>query len=161
MQVSKEETIAWLNELPNKVRWAIIDAANEADRVDILGTLKSAESRVASERQLAMTEIEKGTKGEIFVVEQGRVGVRSFNSMSLLAKFADRMGVSLLQAIGSLRDQGVLEIKWKWTPFKEAAREYGVEYSTIQREVTDGDEFDVGEIWKNGYPSFKAINKED
>ena len=149
-----------LERIPQTVRNMILDAKDEGERVDILGRVNWLEGRLKEERRLAVTEIDPGTEGKIYRMEQGRVGTRTYNSTSLFAKFADRWGVSILQAIGHLMSQDVIRIEWRWTNFKKIARDLGIDYTLVQREITDGDIADVGETWKDGYPSFKAINKE-
>lgn len=153
-------TLNGMRQWPHEARRLILDAPDEGARVDILGTMREVEKGLAEERRLAMTEIETGTTGDEFTVTQGFINERSYNSTSLLQQFADAYGQSLLATIGTLKRLGVLELKWNWTPLKNEAASAGVSYSTVQHEVIDGEDFDIGVNRKPGYPSFKRIDKE-
>ena len=153
-------TIGMLKALPKMARELVLNSS-EDEIVDVVAEIRETEKGLADERKLAMTEIEGGARGREWYVAQSRQAKRSYNDMSLLTKIADAMDMSLLQSIGWLLNNGIITIGWKWTPLKELVRELGVEITTAQREITAGDPADVGEVWKDSYPSFKRIEKEE
>lgn len=150
-----------LKALPNQVREMIL-GATESERIDVLGEVREVEKALASERKLAMSEIEKDSEGTEWYVDQGRVCKRSYNDSALLVAIADAKGLGPLAAIGYLLQEGIITLNWKWKPkkglgLKRLIEDLGITVKTVQREIISGDDADIGENWVDGYASTKLI----
>lgn len=157
-----DAAIRWLNQVPSTAEEFIVsDAKNDGDIVDILGSIRAAEVGLADVRKRHASEIEAGTKGAAYELEQSQRAVRSYNTQSLLIKFTAAMDLPPLQVLNQLVLQGVIDLTWKWTALKKAASTYGLTLTTAHHEIEDGDpDADIGEYWKHGYPRYTAIEDE-
>jgi len=140
-----------------KLARKMILEAGDKERIDVLSEVRETERGLASERRLAMAEVAGGDMGIDWGVEIGRRCNRTFNSQSLIVKFADASGKGVLETIGYLASVNVLEFKWNWTKLKSLIQVVGIDVTTVQREIESGDDADVGEVWHDGYPSFVRV----
>jgi len=155
---------AWEQELnllaayPAAAKRALLDAQSEADLVDLLGVLHGNRQRVWDLIKSGSNELEPGTSGHRYVMEQGQVAKRSYNDSALLRKFQDAFGDSLLNTIQILRGHGVIRLYWSWTALKKTIRLYDIPVTVVQHEISDGDpDADIGEVWDRGSAAFKPI----
>lgn len=152
-----------LKALPDQVKEMILNAT-DSERIDVLAEVREIEKKLASERQLAMSEINKGDEGDEWYIKQGRKCERSFNDSMLLLKIADALDVSPIEAIGYLLNRSILSLDWNWQPrgkpgLKALIRELELECLVVQKEVIAGDKADIGENWVDGYASFALLRE--
>lgn len=141
---------------PSAVR-ELIASAEGNEHIDALGYIRVAEHQAGIERRKYSSEVEAGEAGEVFVVERRREAKRSYNNASLLMKFAEALRMTPIQTIGYLVNNNIVSLTWSITNLRNAARDLDVSMTVAQHEITDGDEADIGEVWVDGYPSYKRI----
>ena len=156
MRKKLEATLDELDKYPAAVKEAIMSAKNDAEMVDILGTIMSVRRRVDAERRLAAVEVaptaeEHVRSGDRHTVKVSRSAKRSFNTPSLMKLMQDN-GFSLLD----LLEYDVLRITWRWTELKNFADRRGLKLKIAKQEIPElGDsKHDVGEYWEDGNPSW-------
>ena len=135
----------------------LLEANNDEAVVDVLGSIRSAEIGLADVRKMGASEIVNGTKGDRFSFNQSRVSTKTYNTDSLLMKFMAAWKMSPLDVIRQLIAHDVIRLSWQYEKLLVAARFAGVNLITSNSEVSDGDECDIGRIWKAGYPSYVGI----
>ena len=152
-----------IEHFPVLVKEAIIHAEGDAEMVDILGTVRAAETGMQSERKRADAEIPPNTKGDMFVMEQGRKATRSYNTPGLLGLFHKAMmHDTLVTTISWLMANKVIKLTWSWTGLQKIIRVNGIGLRIAQHEVTDGDlEWDLGEVWGDAYPRYIRLKENE
>ena len=157
--ITLETELDALAYFPQVARNLLLAQTNDEGIVDVLGTIRSAEVGLAEVRRMGASEIEDDTKGERFSFNQSPVSKKTYNTNSLLAKFTMAWEVPPLEVIRRLVDMDVIRLSWQFTKLKEAARDARVDLITSNNEVSDGDEHDIGRVWKNGYPSYVGVEQ--
>jgi len=156
---SIDEQISALSGYPAMVKRAIIEAEDRL--IDVIAQVHSNQSRVRELKRGATAEINDGDQGRSWYVEVGQSATRSYNTQSLLAKLTPPDG-SIASTLQFLLTSGVIDIKWNWTPLKKLARRERLQLAIAQHEIADGDpEYDIGEYWKQGYPTYKPIEETE
>lgn len=143
---------------PDKVRQLLL-SADDNEIIDALGEINEANRRAGALKRTYGKELEDGERGEDWVVKIGRVSERSYNAPRILAKFADATGLSMLETIGLLQNEGVIEITFGYKKLLAAAVEHDVTLATAQHEIRPGDDADIGKVWKDDYPSYQRIDR--
>lgn len=164
MSEESTEVTKWIGVLkymPDQVRKAIAAAEDTAELVDVLGTVHSVTAIISGIKRRAASEVESGDAGRRWYLQRGRVAKRTYNDMSLILKFQQAWKhKSATMTIGELIDEGVLELKWNWTPLDKLISEYEMTLSSVTgRSVTSGDDYDVGIEWGNKSPSYVALDE--
>ena len=155
-----DEQLELLAKFPQAVKAAALDAEDRL--VDVLGTVSSVSSAVASWKRGAVSEVVDGEKGRDWVAKAGGSYKRSYNTTGLLSLISKEMQWSVAQTLGFMLNENMIEIKWKWTPLNKFLRDNNILALIIKREVEDGDEkFHIGEVWDSGYLSYKPIERDD
>ena len=155
--MGRELSGAALEQIVPDVKATFLSVATDEERVDLLGDIRSVEQGLAALRKSGASEIEAGTTGTRWEFRQGRAAKRSYNTPQLLHKIADAMGVSTWEAFVTLFRGDVLRISWQWSKLNRVLDEYRVTTVTARHEIEEGDEADIGEYWKDGYPSYERI----
>jgi hypothetical protein len=132
----------------------LLDAEDTAQLVDALGAINSTERSLASERRLAASEVEPGDAGHQWTVEMNGRWDKTYNTPGLITKFMDVYGMAPLQVLQHLVHEGVVELKWKWKPLEKAIKEHGLDLRTVNHEIEEGDDADVGRVWFEGYRKY-------
>ena len=157
--ITLETELDALAYFPQVARNLLLAQTDDEGIVDVLGSIRSAEVGLADVRKMGASEIEDGTEGERFAFSQSPVSKKTYNTNSLLAKFTMAWEVSPLEVIRRLVDMDVIRLSWQFTKLKKVARWSSVNLITSNNEILDGDEHDIGRVWKNGYPSYVAIEQ--
>jgi len=155
-------TTAGLRRIVPGVKATVMNADSDGATVDVLGEIREVEKGLANLRLKTAVEISAGTKGDDWVMNQGRECTRSYNNDALFATFMKAYGdgrddATLVATILDLVDAGALSFKWNWTKLNELAERLDVSLQIAKHEIADGDEEHVGELWKDGYPSYELI----
>ena len=158
MRKKLETKLDLLDKYPAAVKDAIMEAKNDEELIDVLGTTMSVRRRVDVQRRLAQSEVaptaaEHVKAGERHTVEVSRSAKRSFNTPALMTLLQDK-GMSLLD----LLDHDILRITWRWTDLKNFAERRDIKLTIVDREIPelgDSDGAQVGEYWEDGNPSWK------
>ena len=127
--------------------------------VDVLGSIRSAEIGLADIRKMGASEIEDGTKGERFSFNQSPISKKTYNTHSLFIKFMDAWETTPFDMIRRLVDMDVIRLGWQYKKLIKAARDNKVNLITSNNEVLDGDEHDIGRVWKDGYPNYVGVEE--
>ncbi len=150
--------LALLEQYPAAVKQAIIAAGD--DLVDVIGTVHSNQARIREIKRNAVSELEPGDTGSRWRMEQGNAAKRSYNDSALLMKLSDEE--SILKTLMFLIQTGVVKLSWSYTNLMKLVRSEGIDLSIAQHEIADGDDqFDIGEIWAMGSPSFKPVDDKE
>ena len=147
-----DTVVEMIEEFPKQVKWAI-EHAPEDRMVDMLGTINSVATAINVAKRRAASEIQDGDHGKTWVAEQGRKGMRSYNTSSLLRIIADTFEQSenMLATLMYLLGAEVITIKWSWTNLSNLIRKENLDLRVARHEITDGDpEYDIGEFWTDG-----------
>ena len=150
----------WLEQVPAKAKALTLKADGDEQLVDVLGTMNSVEQGLASVRRGAAAEIPAGFGGKRWVMEQGNKATRSYNSTSLINKFAKKLHQSPFKVVGLLITLGAVRLEWHWTNLQKAAAHYNVPLVIGYEETEDGGDLDVGEIWKTSTPKYVRVEVE-
>lgn len=143
-----------VQQAPSLARKLILEAGDDRI-VDALAEVRESEKGLATERKLGASEVEAGQTGKDWVLKQGKTCERSYNFPSIITKVADALGVSLLAALRYLIDNGAVELTWKISKLRPIIREQHLDITTVQHEIQEGEDADIGENWVNGYPSYE------
>jgi hypothetical protein len=156
--MKQAERIDVLESVPKLLHDAILEAEGD-ELIDVLGTANSIQTRIGSIKRLAATEVVDGEHGSKWRFEQGRKGVRSYNTNGLLAAIRQQAGLDSLQSVITfLLGRGVVTLKWNWQPLEKLIKQYNLDLRVGRREVEDGDpDYEIGEYWTNASPSYKAV----
>lgn len=150
----------WVAGVPAKVKELSLKADGDEELVDLIGYVRSAEIGLKSVRDGAAIELPANSKGKQWVMKQGRICTRSYNTSHLLLLFhnAMRSRGSLTRTLRTLLDLGVIKITWQYTKLMEVADQYNITLRVAKHEIQDGDpDADIGELWGRGYPSYEPI----
>lgn len=149
-----------LEKYPAAVKDAIMTAESETELVDVLGTIVGNTRRVTEERRLAQAEVlptaQEGMKrGDRHTVEVRRSAKRTFSTPAIMT-IMQANGISFLDLLNA----GVFTISWRWTQLKQFAEARGIKLVVEAHEVAamgrpDGEQ--VGEVWGDGNPSWRAL----
>jgi hypothetical protein len=158
MRKKLETKLDLLDKYPAAVKAAIMEAKDESELVDVLGTVMSVRRRVDGQRRLASSEVtptatEHIKAGERHTVEVARSANRSYNTPELMKLMQDN-GLTILD----LLDIDVLRISWRWTDLKNFVERRGIKLKVVKKEIPelgDSDGAHVGEYWTDGNPSWK------
>ncbi|MHC1588593.1 MAG: hypothetical protein ACXQS1_02110 [Methermicoccaceae archaeon] len=140
---------------PKTVQAAIMEAKDDAEMVDVIGTIKEVERRYKPYVSMGISEIEFEPKvplaGEERAAEVGNVCSRSYNTPRLMRLLQDH-GLTVLD----LLDMGIITIKWNWTPLKGLLKRKDIEYTIVDKEVSEMGEADgdIGENWNQTRPKW-------
>lgn len=156
--VGIDQMIDAISLYPAAVKLAI---TNSEDRlVDVIGQVHSNQARIREMKKGAVSEIGDGERGKRWMAVIGGSYERSYNTQSLLSKLTAE-GSTLAQTLAFLLQTGVITIKWNWTPLKKLIRDRS-DIRIIKKEISDGDpEWDIGEYWKSGNPTYKPIEETE
>jgi len=155
-----DEQLELLAKFPQAVKAAAMDA--EDRMVDVLGTVSSVTSSVASWKRGVVAEVVDGEKGRDWVAKAGGSWKRSYNTTGLLTLISGEMDWSLPQTLAFLLNNDIVRLEWRWTPLNKFLRDNNILSLIIKREVEDGDvKFHIGEVWDAGYLSYKPIERDD
>lgn len=150
-----------VRDFPKTVRSLAMSAETEEDQVDLLGWVRQTEKETAAVRRSLGSEAHDGDTGQHWRIVRKRVAKRTFNLSSIIPAFADAWQVTPLQALARLHREGAIVFDWKISKVRNLARDAGVTLTTAQREVSDGDEAHIGEVWQDGYPSYEPIGEPE
>lgn len=153
------EKLDFLKAYPAAARDLVMSAEGEGQLVDAVGTLHRNRQLVYEQIRLAVKELDPGTSGSEFTLEQANQADRSYNHSSLLIKLmASTESETLSGLLRFLMATGVLKLTWSYSKLMQLIRSEGIDLAIAQHEITDGDpDFDIGEVWKKGSPSFKPL----
>ena len=157
-----DTVVEMIEQFPAQVKWAI-EHAPEDRLVDVLGTINSTATAIGVAKRRAASEIVDGDHGETWEVEQGRKGMRSYNTSSLLVTLTRqlRYGTDILATLQYLLSRKIITISWSWSNLDKLIRNNNIELITARHEVVDGDpEYDMGEYWIDGPVKYVPIKKE-
>ena len=157
MDDTLEAKLDALAQFPILARDLLLEVTSDEAMVDVLGSIRSAEIGLAEVRKMGASEITDGTRGDRFSFSQSPVSTKTYNMDSLLAKFILAWGVGPLDVLRRLVEMDVIRLSWQYKKLLAAARTAQVNLITSHNEVSDGDEHDIGRVWKDGYPSYKGI----
>jgi len=155
-----EVLLKQVRSFPRTTRELIMSCDGD-EYIDAIAEIRRVEKSIAGQRSRHAKEASNGDHGKMWRIVIGRKAIRSFNSMSLLTKFADALDKSLLETIGYLMNNKVLTLEWGWSKLKKEANYLNVDLTIAHHEITDGDSADVGEIWIDNYPSYEKLTPED
>ena len=150
-----DTVVEMIEEFPAQVRWAIEHAPDDR-LVDVLATINSTATQINVEKRRAASEVQDGDHGETWKVEQGRKGVRSFNTSNLVTKIGIQLGhVTSWETIRMLLFDKVIKIEWSWSNLEKLIRVHNLDLAVARHEIEDGDpEFDIGEFYVDGYKKY-------
>ena len=154
-----DEQLNALALFPIMARDLLLAQTNDQAVVDVLGSIRSAEVGLAEVRKMGASEITDGTRGDRFSFSQSPVSTKTYNMHSLLTKFMQAWEAKPLEVIRRLVEMDVIRLSWQYKKLLAAARTAQVNLITSHNEVSDGDEHDIGRVWKDGYPSYKGIEQ--
>ena len=150
----------WLEQVPAKAKALTLKADGDEQLIDVLGTINSVEQGLGSLRRGTDVEVPAGLAGKRWKMEQGQRATRSYNSTSLVTKFAKAVKRSPFETVGLLIALNVVKLEWHWTNLQKAAANYNVPLMVGYEEVVDGGDIDVGETWKTGRPKYVRVDVE-
>ena len=157
-----DDSLDYIARFPTIARDLLLGQYVDEARVDVLGTIRSAEVGLADVRKLGASEIEPGTRGERFEFEQGRQSTKTYNTSSLLAKFMRAYNLDPLTTLLRLIDMDVVRLSWQYKKLLAAVEASHISLTTTNNEIEDGDpNIDIGKVWKNGYPRYVAIEPKE
>ena len=123
---------------------------SDEDMVDVVGDVAAIHRRLGEWLRDQRSELGGGMKGERWMSVERRSATRSYNTNSLLARFADALpgGQSPAGALQRLLERDVVRLQWRWTDLQKAAEQDDVTLRVANHEITDGDpDADVGAVW--------------
>ena len=150
-----DTVVEMIEEFPAQVRWAIEHAPDDR-LIDVLATINSTATQINVEKRRAASEVQDGDHGDTWKVEQGRKGMRSFNTAGLLATIGKRMRhTSTWTTLKMLMDTGVVKIEWSWSKLETFMKATNVELRMARHEIEEGDpDYDYGEFYVDGYKKY-------
>jgi hypothetical protein len=137
----------FLDRIEHEVRGLVQAPAPPDDELaDIIGRLTKISASVNTLKRDLMAELDHPVEGESYRIAVGRKADRSYNPSALIAGFA-REG----WGIPDLVKADAVRLGWRWTELKRAAYEAGVTLTVAPKEIDDGDEAMIGEVWTDDY----------
>jgi hypothetical protein len=147
---------------PAEAKAAILAAESDEELVDLAGDLASVVSQLGALKREVASEVHSdtsGTRWRYFI--PGMKAKRTYNDSSLLNKLAKYLDMSLLNSILWAKNEGIIKIEWQYSKLDRWAKQNNIELiRTTAREVHDGDEYDIGEIWSPQYGKYEAVTDE-
>ena len=133
-------------------------AESDEDLVDMLGAGNRLEQSMKELRRTAAVELEGGMTGENFRFVQGKESVKTYNSHALLPAFAEATGMSVLETMLYLLQEGAVVLEWKFQKLEALAFKHDVTLTIASHDIEDGDpEHLIGKRWKDGSPTYKPL----
>jgi predicted secreted protein len=152
-----------IQEWPTLAKQAILEATTDEELVDIAGDLNSTVNLLQSLKRSVASEIPSDTRGSrwrYFI--PGMKAKRTYNDSSLLRKFMEHWDADGFATVNQLLFHGIVKVEWQYSKLDAFTKKHGIELvRTTAREVHDGDEYDIGEIWSPQYPRYEAVTDGD
>lgn len=159
-----DTVVEMIEEFPRQVKWAI-EHAPEDRLVDVLATIHSTQTNIQKQKLRASSEVTTGEHGDVWKAKRGRKGMRSFNTMGLLATIHDQMDYSadnMLATLMHLLGAKVITIKWSWSALEGLMQMHNLDLRRARHEIEDGDpDFDYGEYWEDTGVSYVPVEGAD
>jgi hypothetical protein len=154
--------IEGIEQFPRQVKWALAHAP-ENRMVDVLGTINSVATAINIAKRSAASEMHAGDTGETWEVEQGRRGMRSYNTSGMLSTIGNHMQHSQVwTTIKMLMDTGVLKLEWSWTNLEKLIKVMNLDLRVARHEIEEGDpDYDMGEYWDDAPVKYVPRKKEN
>lgn len=157
--VDFDTVVEMIEEFPRQVKWAI-EHAPEGRMIDVLATINHVATAINIEKRRAASEVQADDHGETWKVEQGRKGMRSYNTEGIIGLVAETYQIGPFKSMRLLMNRGVLRLSWSWSELDKLIRSENLELRVARHEIEDGDpDYDMGEYWVDG-PVRYVPNKE-
>ena len=149
------EVLVWLDDMPKLVKEYLLGTPDEADAVDVLGSINSVITSLGEIKRTFSSEIPDGIKGKRYRVRVGRRATRSYSNRLLGTLGHDEdTTTALWEAIGA----GAVKLTWNWSKLQQLAARKDVDLSITGHEILPDDgENDIGVVWKDDYARFEAL----
>lgn len=156
---SFDEMMYLIEKYPAAAKQLVMAAESEGRLVDATGLLNRNRQLVYGHIKMGRSELVAGTAGDRYRIDIGRTSDKTYNTDRLLRKI-NVEGEPMAATIQMLVGAGVIKLAWQWQKLEAFMRMNGLELDVSKQPVHDGDDKDVGVVWKDATPTYSNIQEE-